>query len=63
VQRSGSAGTKTVGSLAVDSEGNEVGAVSPWDDWYANDLYDGKTSAVLVCGTCGEVIEEVDLSS
>lgn len=46
-----------------DNEGNEVGAVAPWDEWYANDVYEGKASAVLVCGTCGEVIEEVDLSS
>ena len=45
----------------VDSEGNEVGVVAPWDEWYSG--YDDSGKAVLACGTCGEVIEEVDLTS
>lgn len=44
-----------------DSEGNPVGAISPWDEWYANDVYEGNEVAVLYCGTCGEVIEELEL--
>jgi hypothetical protein len=46
----------------TDSEGNEVGIVSPWDEWYANEVYEGKTEAALYCGTCGGLIDEVDLS-
>lgn len=32
---------------AVDSEGNPVGVVAPWDDNYPDGLY---------CGTCGDEI-------
>jgi hypothetical protein len=46
---------------ATDSEGNEVGALFSWDEWYANDVYEGNPRAVLACGTCGEIIEEIDL--
>jgi hypothetical protein len=45
----------------VDSEGNEVGAVFDTDEWYANDIYEGNAKATLSCGTCGNVIEEVEL--
>ena len=47
---------------AKDSEGNPVGAVSPWEEWYDNDLYEGNSYAVLGCSDCGEIIEEIDLS-
>lgn len=46
----------------TDSEGNEVSVIAPWDEWCANDLYEGNETATLACGTCGEIIEEVDLS-
>jgi hypothetical protein len=45
----------------IDGEGNEVGAVAPWDEWYANDVYEGNATATLACGTCGEIIEEIQL--
>jgi len=38
---------------AVDSEGNPIGAVAPWDEWYEI----GEGNQTLVCGTCGGVIE------
>lgn len=46
---------------SIDSEGNTVGAVFQWDEWWANDVYEGRTHAVLACGTCGEIIEDLDL--
>lgn len=46
----------------VDGEGNEVGALAPWDEWHANDIYEGRKEAILACGTCGEVIERLDLT-
>lgn len=38
----------------IDSEGNEVGAIFPWDQWM--NLGEGNQS--LTCGTCGEIIDE-----
>ena len=46
----------------VDSEGNEVNIISPSDEWYANEIFQGEDRATLTCGTCGEVIEEIDLT-
>ena len=37
---------------AVDGEGNPVGAVTPWDEWYS--IGDGNQT--LVCGTCLDAI-------
>lgn len=45
-----------------DGEGNPIRAMLDNEEWYANDIYDGNTKATLTCGTCGELIEEVDLS-
>lgn len=42
-------GYRWVRESAIDSEGNPVGAISPWDD----DDPDG-----IVCGTCGETVTE-----
>jgi hypothetical protein len=47
---------------AEDGESNPVGAVFEWDEWYANDAYEGNDNATLGCGTCGDVITEVDLT-
>jgi len=38
---------------ATDSEGNPVGVIAPWDEWYNV----GEGNQTLACGTCGEVIE------
>ena len=46
----------------TDGEGNSVGVIAPWNEWYANDMYEGNEVAVLTCGTCGEVIEERELA-
>ena len=40
---------------AIDREGNLVGAILPWDEWYDTSEPGQK---LLVCGTCGGVIEE-----
>ena len=45
----------------TDTEGNEVGIVAPWDEWY--DAYEGNDHATLACGTCGAVIDELELAS
>lgn len=37
----------------VDSEGNEVGAIAPWDEWH--DPEGGEQ--FLECGTCRDIIE------
>ena len=37
-----------------DNEGNQVGVIAPWDEWQT---FEGGDES-LVCGTCGEVIEE-----
>ena len=47
---------------AVDSEGNPPHPVFSTDEWYANDIFEGNTTATLACGTCGEVIETIDLT-
>ena len=47
----------------TDTEGNEVGVISPWDEWYANDVYEGNATATLVCGTCHGVILETILDA
>ena len=41
---------------ATDDEGNSVGAVSPWDEWWETqeDL-----PQYLVCGTCHVIISEL----
>lgn len=41
---------------AIDHEGNPVGVIAPWDEWF--DAGCGYQS--LACGTCGEVIETYD---
>lgn len=46
----------------TDGEGNEVGVIAPWDEWYANDVYEGNDEAVLSCGTCLGEIDRVDLT-
>jgi hypothetical protein len=45
-----------------DSEGNPIHPLFSTDEWYANDIYEGNDSATLACGTCGEIIEEVELN-
>lgn len=40
--------------VGVDSEGNEIGIVAPWDEWQQ---FTGEPE-VLACGTCGGIIEE-----
>ena len=47
---------------AIDGEGNPVHAMLDGEEWYANDVFEGNDTATLGCGTCGEVIEEIDLS-
>lgn len=39
---------------ATDNEGNCVGALFPWDEWY--DYY-SDSCEVLVCGDCGYEID------
>ncbi len=43
-----------IGEDAEDSEGNPVGIVAPWDEWW-NTVY-GECD-VLACGTCGVVVD------
>lgn len=38
----------------VDSEGNEVGVIAPWDEWYDITYY---TDQTLACATCKRTIE------
>ena len=42
---------------ARDGEGNPIGAVSPWEEW---EEYGEPGPYVLVCDTCGDIIEEHD---
>lgn len=42
---------------AEDSEGNPIGALAPWDEWHEPTA---DYHQALACGTCGEVIEELD---
>lgn len=39
---------------ARDGEDNPVGAVAPWDEWFAGD---DEAVTNLYCGTCGVVID------
>jgi hypothetical protein len=50
-----------VPDTATDSEGNEVHALFSTDEWWGNDAYEGNATATLACGTCGEIIEEIQL--
>ena len=43
---------------STDSEGNNVGAVAPWDEWHVHG--EGAAPYVLACGTCQGVIERCD---
>lgn len=45
------------GEGAEDAEGNPIGAVFPWDEWFEPTESGPQT---LACGTCGEVIEELE---
>lgn len=45
-----------------DSEGNKIHPLFDTDEWYLNDVFEGNDTATLVCGTCGEVIETLDLT-
>jgi hypothetical protein len=58
----GSIATPRNGIACRDGEGNLVGALFPWDEWWANDAYEGRSEAVLACGTCGGEIDRRDLS-
>jgi len=44
-----------IGEDSVDGEGNPVGIVSPWDEWWQGT----DEPETLVCGTCGGEIDEV----
>lgn len=46
-----------------DSEGNEIHPLFDTDEWYANDIYEGNSKAVLSCGDCGDTIEEIELDN
>ena len=39
-----------------DREGNRPGVIAPWDEW----VHDLSQPDILMCGTCGEVIETYD---
>jgi hypothetical protein len=39
-----------------DSEGNQLGALAPWDEWY--DI--GYGSQSIYCGTCGDLIDRYE---
>jgi hypothetical protein len=41
---------------ARDSEGNSIGALAPWDEWYDVDSDEGGVQ-VLVCDDCGGTID------
>jgi hypothetical protein len=43
----------------LDSEGNPIHPIFNTDEWFANDVYEGRTHATLACGTCGEIIDEM----
>lgn len=38
-----------------DSEDNEVGVISPWDEWYT--ITDEATYQVLSCSDCGKELD------
>jgi hypothetical protein len=41
----------------VDSEGNDIGVLWTWDEWWDTD---GEFPQYLVCGTCLAEIDSVD---
>lgn len=43
------------GDAALDNEGNPVGVLAPWDEWYDYDL---PGTQVLTCGTCAREIDQ-----
>lgn len=44
--------------IARDSENNPIHAMLDNEEWYANDIYEGSTYAVLSCSDCGAQIDE-----
>jgi hypothetical protein len=40
-----------------DSEGNPIHAMFDNDEWYANNLYEGKKTATLNCSDCGKELD------
>lgn len=44
-----------------DSENNPIHPIFDTDEWYANDIHEGRSHATLNCGTCGDEIDEVNL--
>lgn len=50
-------GTLANGDPALDSEGNPVGVIAPWDEWCEPSE---PGTATLRCGTCEGVIEQHD---
>ena len=44
--------------MIPDSEDNPIRAMLDTEEWYANEMYEDEPMAILVCGTCGEVIEK-----
>lgn len=61
IERFGGSGN-FIAEGAIDNEGNMVGALFSWDEWYANDIFEGNSEAVLNCGTCHSEIDRIDLS-
>lgn len=59
-KRFGMDGNGFVPTGSTDSEGNEVGAIPPWDEWYA-DFVDEPGHHVLACGTCGREIDALEV--
>lgn len=41
---------------AKDGEGNPLGAVAPWDEWWN----EGEGPQVLACGDCGTILDTYD---
>lgn len=55
--------SKDDGTKYEDSEGNEPHPIFDTDEWYANDIYEGKKEVVTFnCSDCGAEMDEVDLS-
>ena len=48
---------QSISCCVTDSEGNEPGAIAPWDEWW-EPSESGRQS--LVCTDCGEVIATTD---
>lgn len=45
-----------------DSEGNEPGALFSDHEWWLNDIAEGADHAVLSCGTCAYIINEIQFT-